>query len=154
MTTIAQPAVKPATQSETGTAYLTYFLVGAAFGFLLYKGEVISWYRIVEMFRFESFHMYGVIGSAVAVGAVSLQLMKRFGAQSRDGKPLAYPKKEFHWGVPIGGVVFGLGWALVGACPGPIFVHLGAGSMSFLLVFFSAVFGTWTYAHLRPRLPH
>ena len=150
----AQSPSLPPKRHRTSTFGWTYVFVGILFGILLYKGEVISWYRIVEMFRFESVHMYGVIGSAVLVGGSSLYLMKRWGAQTRDGQPLAYPRKPLHWGVPVGGVLFGLGWALVGACPGPIFVHLGAGTASILWVFLGAVLGVYAYAHSRPYLPH
>jgi len=133
---------------------IKYVLVGTIFGFLLTKAEVISWFRIQEMFRFDSFYMYGVIGSAVLTGVIAIQAMKKFNIRSADGQPVAYPVKRFHPGVIIGGIVFGLGWALTGACPGPIFALIGNGYTVFILTLLSALFGVWVYGRLREKLPH
>lgn len=133
-----------------------YLLIGIAFGVILVKSEVVSWFRIQEMFRFESFHMYGIIGSAVVVAALSVQALKRWNVTTFDGAPITIPPKVWGQGYRywIGGIIFGLGWALLGACPGPIFALLGAGYPVILVALFSALLGTWTYAYLRPRLPH
>ncbi len=130
-------------------------LVGTFFGIVLSKGEIISWYRIYEMFRFESFHMYGVIGSAVVLGAIMIQIMKRTGMKTIDGKDPSW--KPFQNGFPryiIGGTLFGIGWAMTGACPGPMFILFGRGIMAFGLVIIFAVLGTFVYGILKPRLPH
>lgn len=137
------------------TAYLSYLAAGTYFGFVLIKTEVISWYRIQEMFRFDAFHMYGVIGSAVVVGALSIWLIKRSGAKARNGETISFtPKAPTYTRYVIGGTIFGLGWALTGACPGPILTLIGGGLSVFLVVLFSAVLGTWTYGLLRSKLPH
>lgn len=133
---------------------LKYLLLGILFGIFLIKSEVIAWYRIQEMFRFQSFHMYGVIGSAIVVGAIALALLKHFKVKSLDGKRISVAPKKFHWGNVYGGVIFGLGWAMTGACPGPIFAHLGAGTASFVIVILSGLLGTWVYSYFRPKLPH
>lgn len=135
-------------------SYLKYLLAGMFLGVVFIKGEVISYYRIQEMFRFDSFHMYGIIGSALVVGIISLELLRRMRAKSIDGHSISVPPKKFHWGNLIGGGVFGMGWALTGACPGPIFAHLGIGTTGFAILILSALAGTWTYSLLRPRLPH
>lgn len=106
---------------------LYFVALGALFGLLLTKSDVISWFRIQEMFRFQSFHLYGIIGSAVAVGAVSLFLMKKFGVTAPDGSAIGYPVKSFNHGTWIGGLLFGMGWAFTGACPGTMYAQLGAG---------------------------
>lgn len=133
-----------------------YLLLGILFGIVLTKSEVISWYRIQEMFRFQSFHMYGVIGSAVLVAALSLQLIKRAGVRAVDGQPIVVPPKAMGRGTRywLGGTIFGLGWALVGACPGPLFALLGSGIGVAVVILLAALSGTWTYGALRPRLPH
>ena len=139
------------THRSSSLAYLGYVLLGVYFGTVLIKGEVISWFRIQEMFRFQSFHMYGVLGSGVVTAALSLGLLRRFGSGD-----LGIPPKEFGkgWRYILGGTVFGLGWGLTGACPGPIFALLGAGELKVALVLLGALLGTWTYATLRERLPH
>jgi uncharacterized protein len=140
--------------------YLGYLLAGTFLGFLFIVSEVVSWYRIQEMFRFQSFHMYGIIGMAVAVGAVSLQILKRGGRRSLSGDPIGTQPKEWGEGrIPgarywIGGTFFGMGWALLGACPGPIFALLGSGITVMVVPLAGALLGTWTYAALRSRLPH
>ncbi len=133
-----------------------YFVLGSAFGFLMVEAEVVSWFRIQEMFRFEAFHMYGIIGAAVATAAISLQIIKRLGLRSADGQPLGLAPKVVGSGVRYlaGGSLFGLGWALTGACPGPLVALVGAGVPVMLVAILSALAGTWTYGRLRPKLPH
>ena len=134
--------------------YLKYLVLGTLFGIILTKSEVISWFRIQEMFRFQAFHMYGVIGSAVVVGLISIQLIKRNRLKSMDGKPILIADKKFNHGVWIGGFIFGLGWALTGACPGPLFAQLGSGVGSAAVLILAALAGTWTYSALREKLPN
>ena len=133
-----------------------YFVLGTLFGVVLTKSEVISWFRIQEMFRFQALHMYGIIGSAVLTAGVSLQVIKRLGARSLDGVPVFVPPKVMGRGTRywLGGICFGLGWALVGACPGPLFALLGSGIGVISVVLLAAIAGTWTYGSLRPLLPH
>ncbi len=133
-----------------------YLLLGIAFGFVLSRSEVISWFRIQEMFRFQSFRMYGIIGSAVATAAVSVALIKRSGTKSVAGEHISIPAKELGSGIryAAGGTIFGLGWALTGACPGPLFALIGNGVTVMIVAVLSALVGTWTYGWLRPRLPH
>ena len=135
---------------------LIYVLLGAFFGIVLVKSEVISWFRIQEMFRFQSFHMYGVIGSAVAVAAVSVWLIKKLRVKTLQGEEIRILPKQWGTGTRywVGGTLFGLGWALTGACPGPLFALLGAGVGVIVLAIASAVAGAWVYGTLRPRLPH
>jgi hypothetical protein len=133
---------------------LKYLLAGALFGIILVKSEVISWFRIQEMFRLQSFHMYGVIGSAVVVGIISIQLIKKFRIKTLSGEPIFIQPKTFQWGQPIGGVIFGLGWAITGACPGPIFAQIGSGFTVVIVTLFSAIAGTWFYGWIREKLPH
>jgi hypothetical protein len=135
---------------------LPYFLIGSAFGVIIVESEVISWFRIQEMFRFDAFHMYGIIGTAVLTGAISLLTIKRLGLRGRDGEPLGFTPKVLGTGARYlaGGTVFGLGWALTGACPGPLVALVGAGTPVMLVAFLSALGGTWTYGRLRPKLPH
>lgn len=124
------------------------------FGILLIKAEVVSWYRIQEMFRFQSFHMYGVIGSAVLVGALSVWILKKFNIKSASGTTVHIPRREFHKGTIVGGLLFGFGWALTGACPGPLFALIGNGAYVFVVVLASAIAGTWVYGAVRTKLPH
>ncbi len=131
-----------------------YLLVGVLFGIILVKGEVISWFRIQEMFRLQSFHMYGVIGSAVVVGMISIFLIKRFNAKTIYGEKIAFFPKKFRKGQLIGGTLFGLGWAMTGACPGPLYALIGSGFGVIAIVLLSAIAGTWVYGLLRERLPH
>ena len=134
-----------------------YALIGLSLGFVFTRGEVVSWFRIQEMFRFQAFHMYGIIGSAVLVGAVSVWLIKRLDARSVTRRPMEIPVDEFnapgsqYW---LGGIIFGLGWGLLGACPGPIYVLFGNGVTVMVAAFLSALLGVWTYGALRHRLPH
>ena len=133
-----------------------YGLLGLLFGVVLVQSQVVSWFRIQEMFRFDSFHMYGIIGSAIAVAALSLQLIKRLGLKTLHGETIAIPPKEWGRGTRYwaGGILFGFGWALLGACPGPMFALLGGGVTVMLVALLSALVGTWLYGALRPRLPH
>jgi len=133
-----------------------YFLLGAAFGIVIVEAEVISWFRIQEMFRFDAFHMYGIIGAAVVTAAISILTIKRLDIRGRDGTPLGLAPKTIGTGVRYmaGGAMFGLGWALTGACPGPLVALVGAGMPVMLVTILSALGGTWTYGRLRPRLPH
>lgn len=133
---------------------LKYLLFGAGFGILLVKAEVFSWFRIQEMFRLQSFHMYGVIGSAVVTGALGVFLLRKLGVKTVYGEEILINPRSFNKGQVIGGLLFGLGWALTGACPGPIYAIIGSGSTVFIAVLLSAVFGTWVYGNLRDRLPH
>lgn len=136
-------------------ANVKFLALGLLFGFILVKSQVISWYRIQEMFRFQSFHMYGVIGTAVLVGIVSVWLLKRFNVHALDGTPIKLAAKESTYRRYIfGGTLFGLGWAMTGACPGPIVALIGGGYSVFLVVLASAVLGTWVYGVLRRLLPH
>lgn len=135
--------------------YFKFLLVGVFFGIVLAKAEIISWYRIFEMFRFDAFHMYGVIGSAVVLGVIVVQIIKRSKMKDLYGKSIAFNPKDIS--VPrylIGGIFFGLGWALVGACPGPMFILLGYGYLPILIVIIGAVAGTYVYGLLRNKLPH
>jgi len=137
-------------------ALLPYFLLGGLFGVVVVEAEVVSWFRIQEMFRFDAFHMYGVIASAVMTAAISLLVIKRAGLREADGTPLSLAPKTLDTGVRYvaGGAIFGLGWALTGACPGPLVALVGAGVPAMLVAIVSALGGTWTYGRLRPRLPH
>jgi uncharacterized membrane protein YedE/YeeE len=134
----------------------TYVALGALFGVVLIKSEVVSWFRIQEMFRFQAFHMYGIIGSAVVVAALSLQLIKRMGARTLGGDPIVVPPKVMDRGTRywLGGTLFGLGWGLVGACPGPLFALVGSGVGVMLVTLLAAIAGTWSYGALCSRLPY
>lgn len=132
------------------------YVLGTVFGVVLVQGEIVSWFRIHEMFRFEAFHMYGVIGSAIAVAASSLWLMRRSQMRTVDGQAIAVPPKTIGTGVRYlaGGTIFGLGWGVTGACPGPLVAQIGAGASVMMAAAAAAFAGTWTYGLLRPRLPH
>ena len=134
---------------------LTYLLLGVVFGMAMYKAEAASWFRIYEMFNFQSFHMYGFMAVALSVGLIGRQLIKRYGVKDADGATIHIPPKSKS--VPrylIGGALFGMGWALAGACPGPIFVLLGAGVLPMLVVIAFALLGTYLYGLIRKWLPH
>ncbi|MCF2443454.1 YeeE/YedE family protein [Dyadobacter sp. CY345] len=133
---------------------LKYLLVGLVFGILFVKAEVISWFRIQEMFRLQSFHMYGIIGSAVVVGMVSVWLIKRFQIKTIHGERITFTDKKFNKGQIYGGLLFGLGWGLTGACPGPLFAQIGIGATVVLVTLLSAIAGTWVYGRFRENLPH
>jgi len=134
--------------------YFKYLVLGTLFGIILTKSEVISWFRIQEMFRFQSFHMYGVIGSAIVVGLISIQLIKRNRIKTISGEPITLADKKFNHGIWIGGFIFGLGWAITGACPGPLFAQLGSGVGAAAVMILAALAGTWTYSALREKLPY
>lgn len=131
-----------------------YAFAGVLFGILLVKAEVISWFRIQEMFRFQSFHMYGVIGSAVAVGMLSVWLIKKYKVKTIYGEPIEFVTKKLNKGNIIGGLLFGAGWAITGACPGPLFAQIGTGATVTIITLLSAIAGTWVYGYFREKLPH
>jgi uncharacterized membrane protein YedE/YeeE len=135
---------------------LLFVLLGVGFGIVLVKAEIVSWWRIQEMFRFQAFHMYGILGSAVLAAMVLTRLAKLLGMKTVSGEDFHVPAKELGRGTRYwaGGIVFGLGWAISGACPGPLFAVVGAGTVSFTLAIVGALAGTFVYAHVRPRLPH
>ncbi len=133
---------------------LKYLAAGILFGVLLVKSEVISWFRIQEMFRLQSFHMYGVIGSAVATGMISVWLIKKFNVKTIYGEKIELHPKKFNKGQIYGGLLFGFGWALTGACPGPLFAQIGTGATVIIITLLSAVAGTWVYGFVREKLPH
>jgi uncharacterized protein len=133
---------------------LIYLFAGIFFGILLVKAEIISWFRMQEMFRFQSFHMYGVMGSAVGVGMLSVWLIKKMKIRTIKGKPIQFNPKQFHKGNVFGGLLFGFGWALTGACPGPLFALIGTGAMVVIVALLSAIAGTWVYGAIQNRLPH
>lgn len=134
---------------------IKFILAGVLFGIIMSKSEAISWYRIQEMFRFQSFHMYGMIGTAVVLGSFAVFIIKKFKLPDYTGKPITFQDKEKS--LPrylIGGIIFGLGWALTGACPGPMFVNLGYGYLGMLIVIIGALFGTYSYGLIKNKLPH
>lgn len=135
-------------------SYIKYAIVGIVFGIVFVKAEVISWFRIQEMFRLQSFHMYGVIGTAVLVGIISVWLIKKFNIKTISGESIIFQPKTFNKGQIIGGLIFGLGWAMTGACPGPLFAQIGTGALVVAVVLLSAIAGTWVYGYYRARLPH
>jgi uncharacterized membrane protein YedE/YeeE len=132
---------------------LKYLFVGIVFGLALTKGEAMSWYRIQEMFYFQSFHMYGIFMTAVPIGALSIFLIRKFKVHSIDGEEIQKPVKVFHHGIIIGGLIFGFGWALTGACPGPLYTQIGSGYLAVIVTFLSAAFGTWCYGYFQKYLP-
>jgi len=133
---------------------LKYLVAGILFGIILVKSEVISWFRIQEMFRLESFHMYGVIGSAVVTGIISILIIKKFNIKTIYGEKIKLYPKKFNKGQIFGGLIFGFGWALTGACPGPLFALIGTGALVIIVTLLSAFAGTWVYGLFRERLPH
>lgn len=133
---------------------LKYLVLGMLFGIVFVKAEIISWYRIQEMFRFHAFHMYGVIGSAVLVGMISVWIIKKMEIKTIQKETVLFHEKKFHWGQVVGGIMFGLGWALTGACPGPLFAQIGSGFAVVIVTLLSAIAGTWIYGLLSTRLPH
>ncbi len=135
--------------------FIKFLIVGIFFGIILVKSEAVSWYRIFEMFKFQSFHMYGIIGSAVGLGILSIYLIKKTGVKSIEGKDIKIPSKNKSFkNYLFGGILFGFGWALAGACPGPMYILLGTGVFSMLIVIASATLGTFVYGLLRDKLPH
>ena len=154
-TTKTSSSPSKATQMRLADA-LIYLGMGTIFGIILIKSEVVSWFRIQEMFRFQAFHMYGIIGSAIAVAGASIALLRRFNATTIRGEPITISDKPMNRGTNqiLGGIAFGLGWGLLGACPGPIYALIGAGITPVVVGLLSAAVGAWTYGHLKPYLPH
>lgn len=139
---------------DKGLELLKYLIIGVIFGIVFVKAEIISWFRIQEMFRLQSFHMYGVIGSAVVTGMISVQLIKRLNIKTMHGETIVIPEKVFKKGQVIGGFIFGLGWAITGACPGPLFAQIGSGYTVVLVTLISALAGTWIYGKFADKLPN
>jgi hypothetical protein len=133
---------------------LKYLIVGIVFGIVFVKAEIISWFRIQEMFRLQSFHMYCVIGSAVLVGAISVFIIKKFRIKTIYGEDIQFEEKKFNVGQIYGGLLFGLGWAITGACPGPLFAQIGTGISVTIVTLVSAIAGTWIYGLVRNKIPH
>jgi uncharacterized membrane protein YedE/YeeE len=135
--------------------YLKFLLIGILFGIIMTKSEIISWFRIQEMFRFHSFHMFGVIGSAVFLGMIQIFLIKKINFKNSKGKPIEFKdKKTGKYNNLFGGIIFGLGWALTGACPGPMYILIGNGYFVYGLVILSAIMGAFTYGAIKEKLPH
>ncbi len=132
---------------------LKYLLMGTLFGIALVKSQVMSWFRIQEMFRLQSFHMFGVIGSAISVGMISVLLIKKFNIKTIYGEKIIIPEKKFNKGQVYGGLLFGFGWAMTGACPGPLFAQIGTGATVVIVTLVSAIAGTWVYGLVREKLP-
>jgi uncharacterized protein len=160
---VAEPVAQPieceapnsqARKESLFRSNLKYLILGIAFGILLVKAQVVSWYRIQEMFRLHSFHMYGIIGTAVIIGMVSVWIIKRFEIKTLQKETVVFHDKKFHWGNVIGGLLFGFGWAITGACPGPLFAQIGSGFLVVSVTLLSAIAGTWVYGLLREKLPH
>jgi uncharacterized protein len=135
-------------------ANLKYLFVGVMFGIVFVKAEIISWFRIQEMFKLQSFHMYGVIGSAVFVGLISVLIIKKFNIKTLNGEEVIFSKKVFNKGQVFGGLLFGLGWGITGACPGPLFAQIGSGVTVILVTLLAAIAGTWVYGKFKDKLPH
>jgi len=133
---------------------IKYLIVGTLFGILFVKAEIVSWFRIQEMFRLQSFHMFGIIGSAIFVGAISVWMIKKFNVKTIYGEDIVIQSKRFSRGNIYGGLLFGFGWALTGACPGPLFAQIGTGTTVILVSLLSAIAGTWFYGLIREKLPH
>lgn len=133
---------------------LKFLIAGIVFGIVFVKAEVISWFRIQEMFRLQSFHMYGVIGSAVLVGMLSVWMIRKFNIRTMRGEAVVFHPKKFSKGQIYGGLIFGVGWAITGACPGPLFAQIGLGATAIFVTLLSAIAGTWVYGKFREQLPH
>ena len=157
-TIVAEPFICEAPndmkKAETWTDNIKYLIVGIMFGIVFVKAEIISWFRIQEMFRLQNFHMYGVIGSAVIVGMISVFLIKKFNIKTINGETVDFHPKKFQKGQIYGGLIFGLGWAITGACPGPIFAQIGRGYIVVLVTLLSAIMGTWVYGLIKNKLPN
>lgn len=131
---------------------IKYLVVGIFFGIVFVKAEIISWFRIQEMFQLTSFHMYGVIGTAVVVGMISVFLIKKFNIKTFSGEAITFEDKKFNKGQIIGGLIFGLGWAITGACPGPLFAQIGSGFGVVTITLLSAIAGTWVYGKVSHKI--
>ncbi|MEC5174137.1 DUF6691 family protein [Chryseobacterium nepalense] len=134
--------------------HLKYLVVGILFGIVFVKAEVISWFRIQEMFRLQSFHMYGIIGSAVVTAMISVFIIKKLNIKTIYGEKISIAPKKFNKGQIYGALIFGFGWAITGACPGPLFAQIGTGTLAIVVTLISAIFGTWVYGYFREKLPH
>ena len=135
--------------------FIGYLVIGIFFGIVMFKSEAASWFRIYEMFQFQAFHMYGIIGSALIIGVLGIQLIKRKKMKDLNGEEIQFiPKNKSFSRYMFGGIIFGLGWALAGACPGPIYTLIGAGYVSVIVVFLAAILGTFVYGIIRDKLPH
>lgn len=135
--------------------FIKFLVLGTLFGIVMAKSEAMSWYRIQEMFRFQSFHMFGIIGTAVTLGVIGVALIKKFNIRDFHGNPITfYPKEKSIVRYLLGGTIFGLGWALSGACPGPMVVNIGYGFFSMVIVFLFAISGTFLYGYFKDKLPH
>ncbi|ODT91351.1 MAG: transporter [Sphingobacteriales bacterium SCN 48-20] len=148
------PSEMEAAAAQKWYQLIKYAVVGIFFGILFVKAEVISWFRIQEMFRLQSFHMFGIIGSAIVVGMLSVWLIKKFSIKTLDGETVRIHPKKFSKGQVYGGLLFGLGWAITGACPGPLFAQIGTGATVVVVTLLSAIAGTWVYGRIREKLPH
>ncbi|MEP6627305.1 MAG: DUF6691 family protein [Ginsengibacter sp.] len=133
---------------------ILFLLIGILFGTTLMKADAVSWFRMQEMFRFQGFQMFGIFMTAIPTAALSLFILKKLKIKTLDGEPIHIKKKEFNWGYIYGSVLFGIGWGLTGACPGPIYVQIGSGVSIAIVTLLSALAGTWVYSYLKPRLPH
>jgi uncharacterized membrane protein YedE/YeeE len=133
---------------------IKYLVIGVFFGIVFVKAEIVSWFRIQEMFRLQSFHMYGIIGSAVIVAAISVYLIRKFNIKTIYGEEIIIHTKPYNKGIIIGGLLFGLGWAITGACPGPLYAQIGSGTSVVIITLLSAIAGTWCYGLWRDKLPH
>lgn len=160
METVSHPASEKRKDTlETGAStplivYLRVLLVGIFFGIVLVKSEVVRWQRVHDMFLFREAHMYLIITTGIVVAAISMQLIKRLGIKTIDGQPIEYQPKPYHKGVVLGGMLFGAGWAITGACPGPIYAQIGAGAWMALATLAGALLGMFAYAYAQPKLPH
>jgi uncharacterized protein len=150
----AKDYISVAQSSQSWTDFIKYLLPGILFGIVFVKAELFSWFRIQEMFRLQAFHMYGVIGSAVIVGVISNFILKKFNVKTIDGDPIKIIPKPYHKGVIIGGLMFGFGWSITGACPGPLFALIGSGYLAIIVTLISALIGVWIYGYFKERLPH
>jgi uncharacterized membrane protein YedE/YeeE len=130
-----------------------YLILGILFGIGLCKVEAVSWWRMQEMFRFDGFKMYGLFATAIPTGIISVWLIRKFKIRTLDGEPITIADKKFQWGYVIGGLIFGAGWALTGACPGPLLANIGAGNTVLFVTLLSALAGTWIYSYFRAKLP-
>jgi uncharacterized protein len=133
---------------------IRYLILGTLFGIVLCKVQAVSWWRMQEMFHFDAFHLYGLFATAIPTGIISILLIKKFNVKTLSGEPIVITPKKFNWGYVIGGVIFGTGWAFSGACPGPLLALIGMGKTVVIVVFLSALVGTWTYSYYRDKLPH
>lgn len=133
---------------------LLFLLIGILFGTTLMKADAVSWFRMQEMFRFQGFQMFGIFMTAIPTAALGIFILKEMKIKSLDGEPIHIMKKQFNWGYVYGSILFGIGWGLTGACPGPIYVQIGSGVSIAIVTLLSALAGTWVYSYLKPRLPH